>query len=62
MEIPTHTTVLNWTKKQGISQFKNREYYQHQKWVLIADESIQLESEEYTLNPQLTFQISSKAL
>ena len=41
LEIPTHTTVLNWTKKQGVSQFKAKEFYQSQKWVLIADESIQ---------------------
>ena len=49
LEIPTHTTVLNWTKKQGISQFKNREYYQHQKWVLIADESIQFGNKKLLL-------------
>jgi hypothetical protein len=41
LDIPTHTTVLNWTKKQGMSQFRTREFYQDQKWVLIADESIQ---------------------
>jgi hypothetical protein len=33
--------VLNWTKKQGISQFRNKEFYQDDKWVLIVDESIQ---------------------
>jgi hypothetical protein len=41
LEIPTHTTVLNWTKKQGISLFREKEFYRHQKWVLIVDESIQ---------------------
>ncbi|MDR0207087.1 MAG: hypothetical protein LBI45_07535 [Bacteroidales bacterium] len=38
---PTHTTVLNWIKKQGISRFKDKEFYKQRKWVLIADESIQ---------------------
>ena len=41
LQIPTHTTVLNWTKKQGISQFMEKEYYNQEKWVLIIDESIQ---------------------
>jgi hypothetical protein len=41
LKIPTHTTVLNWTKKQGISQFRDKHFYQNEKWVLIADESIQ---------------------
>jgi hypothetical protein len=49
MEIPTHTTVLNWTKKQGICQFRNREFYQHQKWVLIVDESIQFGNKKLLL-------------
>ena len=49
LEIPTHATVLNWTKKQGISKFKAREYYQHQKWVLIADESIQFGNKKLLL-------------
>jgi hypothetical protein len=38
---PTHTTVLNWTKKQGISHFRDNKFYRDEKWVLIADESIQ---------------------
>jgi len=38
---PTHTTILNWTKKQGVGNFKTKEYFDDQKWVLIADESIQ---------------------
>jgi hypothetical protein len=49
LEIPTHTTVLNWTKKHGISQFMDREFYHHQKWVLIADESIQFGNKKLLL-------------
>jgi hypothetical protein len=49
LEIPTHSTVLNWTKKQGISQFRNKEFYQHEKWVLIVDESIQFGNKKLLL-------------
>jgi hypothetical protein len=49
LDIPTHTTVLNWTKKQGISQFRSREFYQGEKWVLIADESIQFGNKKLLL-------------
>jgi hypothetical protein len=49
LEIPTHTTVLNWTKKRGISQFRAKEYYQHEKWVLIVDESIQFGNKKLLL-------------
>jgi len=49
LEIPTHTTVLNWTKKQGISKFREGQFYQHQKWVLIADESIQFGNKKLLL-------------
>ena len=49
LDIPTHGTVLNWVKKQGISQFQNQEFYQHQKWVLIADESIQFGNKKLLL-------------
>ena len=38
---PTHTTILNWTKKQGVSNFREKSYFKKQKWILIADESIQ---------------------
>jgi len=38
---PTHTTILNWTKKQGVGNFKDKDFFNAQKWVLIADESIQ---------------------
>ena len=41
LDIPTHATVLNWTKKQGVSQFREKEFYRQEKWVLIVDESIQ---------------------
>jgi hypothetical protein len=49
LEIPTHTTVLNRTKKQGISQFRDKEFYRNQKWVLIADESIQFGNKKLLL-------------
>ena len=49
LDIPTHTTVLNWTKKQGVCQFRNREFYQQQKWVLIVDESIQFGNKKLLL-------------
>jgi len=48
-EIPTHTTVLNWVKKQGISQFREKGFYQHQKWVLIVDESNQFGNKKLLL-------------
>jgi hypothetical protein len=46
---PTHTTVLNWTKKQGISHFHDKEFYQQEKWVLIVDESIQFGNKKLLL-------------
>jgi hypothetical protein len=46
---PSHTTVLNWTKKQGISRFRNIEFYNHEKWVLIVDESIQFGNKKLLL-------------
>ena len=49
LKIPTHTTVLNRTKKQGIYRFHNREYYLREKWVLIADESIQFGNKKVLL-------------
>ena len=49
LDIPTHTTVLNWTKKQGISQFRTKEFYQREKWVLILDESIQFGNKKLLL-------------
>ncbi len=41
IKAPTHATVLNWVKKQGIANFQNKEYFQNQSWILIVDESIQ---------------------
>jgi len=38
---PSHTTILNWTKKQGIGNFRDKSYFDDNKWILIADESIQ---------------------
>jgi len=49
LRIPTHTTVLNWTKKQGISQFREKEFYNTEKWVLICDESIQFGNKKLLL-------------
>jgi len=46
---PTHTTVLNWIKKQGISNFKEKEFYIREKWVLIVDESIQFGNKKLLL-------------
>lgn len=47
--VPTHTTVLNWTKKQGISHFRDSQFYKEEKWVLIADESIQFGNKKLLL-------------
>jgi len=47
--MPTHTTVLNWTKKQGIGHFREPSYYEGEKWVLIADESIQFGNKKLLL-------------
>jgi hypothetical protein len=41
--------VLVWVKKQGISQFRNQDYYGQEKWVLIADESIQFGNKKILL-------------
>jgi hypothetical protein len=41
--------VLNWTKKQGISHFRDNEFYNQEKWVLIADESIQFGNKKLLL-------------
>ena len=46
---PTHATVLVWVKKQGISQFRSQDYYDKEKWVLIADESIQFGNKKILL-------------
>jgi len=49
LKIPTHTTVLNWTKKQGVCQFRDKEFYKKEKWVLILDESIQFGNKKLLL-------------
>lgn len=41
LPIPSHSTVLNWVKKQGIANFRDKSFYDHEKWILIIDESIQ---------------------
>ena len=46
---PSHATVLVWVKKQGISQFRSHDYYGKEKWVLIADESIQFGNKKILL-------------
>ena len=46
---PSHATVLVWVKKQGISQFRSLDYYGNEKWVLIADESIQFGNKKILL-------------
>jgi hypothetical protein len=47
--VPSHTTVLNWTKKQGISHFRDNQFYKQEKWVLIVDESIQFGNKKLLL-------------
>jgi hypothetical protein len=47
--MPTHTTILNWTKKQGISHFQEPSFYLQEKWVLIVDESIQFGNKKLLL-------------
>lgn len=41
LRVPTHATVLSWVKKQGIANFRDKAFYDDQKWILIVDESIQ---------------------
>jgi hypothetical protein len=38
---PSHTTILNWTKKQGIGNLREKADFSGRQWILIADESIQ---------------------
>jgi hypothetical protein len=47
--MPTHTTILNWTKKHGISHFHEPSFFGQQQWVLIADESIQFGNKKLLL-------------
>lgn len=41
LRVPSHVTVLNWVKKQGIANFRDKDFYTNEKWILIIDESIQ---------------------
>jgi len=41
LRIPTHATVLTWMKKQGIANFRENNFFEKEKWVLLIDESIQ---------------------
>ena len=49
IKVPSHTTVLNWTKKQSIGHFHDNEFYKQEKWVLIVDESIQFGNKKLLL-------------
>lgn len=37
---PTHATILNWVKKQGVANLREKSFFENRKWVLIVDESI----------------------
>lgn len=41
LRVPTHATILIWMKKQGIANFRDKDFFQKDDWVLIIDESIQ---------------------
>lgn len=41
LRVPSHTTILIWMKKQGIANFRDKDFFQDDEWVLIMDESIQ---------------------
>ncbi len=41
LRVPSHVTVLNWVKKQGIANFREKDFFNNEKWILIIDESIQ---------------------
>ena len=41
LRVPSHATVLVWMKKQGIANFRERDFFEQEKWVLIIDESVQ---------------------
>jgi len=46
---PSHTTVLNWVKKQGISNLMDNTICGQEKLVLIVDESIQFGNKKLLL-------------
>ncbi len=33
IRIPSHTTVLNWVKKQGIANFRDKDFFENEKWI-----------------------------
>jgi len=41
LRVPSHATVLVWMKKQGIANFREKHFFEQEKWVLIIDESVQ---------------------
>lgn len=41
LRVLSHVTVLNWVKKQDVANFRDIDYFNNEKWVLIIDESIQ---------------------
>lgn len=41
LRVPSHTTVLNWVKKQGLANFRDKTFFNSRKWIIILDESIQ---------------------
>ena len=46
---PTHTTILNRTKKQGIGNFREKADFSGHQWILMADESIQFGNKKLLL-------------
>jgi hypothetical protein len=41
LRTPAHTTVLTWMKKLGVSNFREKCFFEQGKWILIVDESVQ---------------------
>jgi hypothetical protein len=46
---PSHTTVMNWTKKLGMAHIRGKAFYAAEKWVLVVDESIQFGNKKLLL-------------
>lgn len=61
---PTHTTILNWTKKQGVANFREKDFFNEQKWILIIDESVQFGNKKLlaVFAVPATFKQNNKAL
>ena len=49
LRVPSHVTILNWVKKQGIANFRDKEFFNQEKWILIVDESIQFGNKKHYL-------------